>query len=57
MILVTDKLTEEQANGIFMEYAPTLGDALNMAFDKMGADAKINVIPEGPAVIPKMIIQ
>ena len=54
VILVTDKLTKEAVNGIFMEYAPTLTEALSMAFEKMGADATVNVIPEGPVVIPKV---
>ena len=51
VIVVTDKLTATEAETLFLEYAPNLKTALETAFNKMGADATVNVIPEGPAVM------
>ena len=52
VILVTDKLTKQEANRIFLDYAATLDEALELAYQKVGRNARVNIIPEGPVVIP-----
>lgn len=52
VILVTDRLTKEEAGRIFLEHAATLEEALELAYRKVGRAARVNVIPEGPVVIP-----
>jgi NAD-dependent dihydropyrimidine dehydrogenase PreA subunit len=55
VILVTDKYGKTDAARLFMEQTEDLRTALNMAYEWLGRNAKVNVIPDGPVVIPKAI--
>ncbi len=54
VILVTDKLSTDVVEDLFMEHATTLNEALAKAYEILGSDASVNIIPEGPVVIPKL---
>jgi nickel-dependent lactate racemase len=54
VILVTDKLSTDIVEDLFMERATTLDEALAKAYEILGSDASVNIIPEGPVVIPKL---
>ena len=52
VIIVTDKLNKTETEALFMRHAADLQAALDMAFELVGENASVNVIPEGPVVIP-----
>lgn len=54
VILVSDKIDKSLVEKMFMLHAKDPEEALKLAFQLEGADAKINVIPEGPVIIPVM---
>ncbi|MDR3644104.1 MAG: nickel-dependent lactate racemase [Clostridia bacterium] len=54
IILVSDKVSRTDAERLFMTHCRTPDEALRIALGLEGPDAKINVIPEGPVVIPVM---
>ena len=51
VILVTDNLTPEQVRGANMIPASTPDEALAMAYEMVGRDARVVVIPDGVAVL------
>ncbi|MBA5851902.1 nickel-dependent lactate racemase [Clostridium sp. cel8] len=51
VIMVTDMCSPEIIKNIHMKHAYTFDEALNMAYDIVGRDAKVAVIPDGVAVI------
>ena len=51
VILVTDMCDPQMITAMHMKHAYTLQEALDMAFDMEGRDAKIAVIPDGVSVI------
>ena len=51
VILVTDNLTPEQVRGANMIPAATPDEALALAYEMVGADARVVVIPDGVAVL------
>jgi len=52
VIVVTDSIKPQLIENMHMRYATCLEQALDMAFELKGKDAKITVIPQGPVVIP-----
>ena len=54
VILLSENVDAETAGRMFMRQANTPEQALEMALEIAGPDAKINMIPEGPVVIPVM---
>lgn len=53
VIIVTDQCSPEMIKSMHMKHANTFEEALNMAFEIKGKDAKITVIPDGVSVIVK----
>ena len=53
VILVTDICDSEMIKSMHMQHASSLNEALDMAFDLQGKDAKIAAIPDGVSVIVK----
>lgn len=51
VILVSDKVDEKLVTDLHMQLARTMDDALKLAFDIMGEDAKVVVIPDGLGVV------
>lgn len=51
IILVTDGLTEKQVNSVNMIPARTPDEALEKAYQMVGSDARVVVIPDGVAVL------
>ena len=54
IIYVTEGLTPETVRKYLMTPAATLDEALAIALERQGADAKILAIPEGPYVLPRL---
>jgi len=52
VVLLSDNVSRQTAEKMFMRHAGTPGQALDIALELEGSEAKINVIPEGPVVIP-----
>lgn len=52
VILISDYFDRTASEKMFMLHASSPEKALEMAFYLKGADAKINVLPEGPVIIP-----
>lgn len=55
VILVSRGISGEEAKRLFLRSARSLDEALEMAFALKGADASVNVIPEGPTVLPTIM--
>jgi lactate racemase len=53
VILVTDMCDPDIVKAMHLKYARTFDEALNMAFDIKGKDAKVVVIPDGVSVVVK----
>ncbi len=51
VIMVTDMCDPKLIKNMHMQQANTFEEALNKAYDIMGKDAKVAVIPDGVAVI------
>ena len=51
VIMVSDLCDAALIRDMRMEHAPTLRDAIRMALDNVGAEAKFTVIPDGVSVI------
>jgi nickel-dependent lactate racemase len=54
IIVVTRNIDKVTLNRMFVEHAESLQEALEMAFELKGRNASINIIPEGPVIIPKV---
>jgi len=52
VIYVTEGLSAEELSELFVESAETVEDAIKMALNQHGTDAKIAVVPKGPYVLP-----
>lgn len=52
VILVSRGLSKDRAKSLFLRGASGMDEALGLAFEIAGADATVNVIPEGPMVMP-----
>lgn len=50
--LVSDGLSAETINSLFVESAPTVESALSASLAEYGPDATVAVIPKGPYVLP-----
>ena len=48
VILVSPSIATHHADTLFVRAVPTAEEALRMAFDRHGADARVAVIPKGP---------
>ncbi len=55
VILVSEGVDAAVAKNFFFGYASSLEEALEMAYGIKGKDARVNVIPDGPVVIPRPI--
>jgi nickel-dependent lactate racemase len=55
VILVSDTISQEQAGKMFLQTAPTLQAALDVALKAYGPHVKVNVMPDGPVVIPQAV--
>ena len=53
VIFVTRPELEKTINDMKMQYAPNVNEALMLAYDIMGKDAKVSIIPNGISVIVK----
>ena len=53
VIMVTDECDPQMIKNMHMKHAYNFEDALNMAFEIKGKDAKVSVIPDGVSVIVK----
>lgn len=53
-IIVTEGVEPERIREMHMEWAPSLEDALEVAFREKGSRARVTVLPEGPALIPEV---
>ncbi len=51
VILVSDQVDEKLVTDLHMQLARTMDQALDMAYDLMGKDAKVVVIPDGLGVV------
>lgn len=52
--VVTDGLSRETINGLFVEWAPSVEQAVADAIAERGVDATIAVIPKGPYVLARV---
>ncbi len=52
-IIVTEGVEPERIRGMHMEWAPSVEDALEMAFREKGRRARVTALAEGPALIPE----
>lgn len=52
VILVSRGIDQETAERMFMTYAKSMEEALEIAFRRMGKEASVSIMPEGPVVIP-----
>ena len=57
VILVSEGIERELAERMFFKYAETIDEAMRIAFSIVGRDASISVMPEGPVIIPRMVLQ
>ena len=55
VILVSEGVDAAIAKDFFFEYAGSVEEALEMAYESKGADARVNVIPDGPVIIPRPV--
>ena len=53
VIMVTDECDPQMIKNMHMKHAYNFENALNMAFEIKGKDAKVSVIPDGVSVIVK----
>ena len=53
VIMVTDLCDPQMIKNMHMKHASSFEEALQMAFDIKGKDAKVAVIPDGVSVIVK----
>lgn len=51
VVVCTEGLPAETLRGLFVEPAPSVEQAVSLALDKHGPDARIAVIPKGPYVL------
>jgi nickel-dependent lactate racemase len=51
--VVTDGLSPEVINGLFVESVSSVEEAVSQALDRYGSDASIAVMPKGPYVLAK----
>ena len=51
VIMVTDMCDERLITGMHIEHAKTFDEALNRAFEIMGRNATVSLIPDGVSVI------
>ncbi len=54
IILVSDGLTRKQKEEMHVSWAPTVEDALTVAFSRHGDDANVAVIPKGPYILAEI---
>lgn len=54
IIVVTENIDRNTLKNMYAEHASNLQEALKMAFEIKGSDAMVNIIPEGPVIIPVM---
>jgi nickel-dependent lactate racemase len=54
IILVSEGISRRLADGMFFVYADTPDEALGIALAEAGPGASINVLPEGPVIIPRI---
>lgn len=52
--IVTDGLSPEVINGLFVEWAPSVEDAVCKSLEEYGAAARVAVIPKGPYVLAQV---
>ena len=52
VVYVSDGLSSEILNGLFVETAPTVEAAVSDGLRRYGADARVAVVPKGPYVLP-----
>lgn len=52
VIVVTDNVPKDKLKDMYLEHADDIGQALDMAFEIKGKNAMVNIIPEGPVIIP-----
>jgi nickel-dependent lactate racemase len=52
VILISRGINKGKAERMFLRSADSMDEALEMAFDLKGSGASVNVIPEGPTVMP-----
>ncbi|MCP3965262.1 MAG: nickel-dependent lactate racemase [Lentisphaerae bacterium] len=53
VVMVTEEKSRKFVEDMKMQYASSINEALNMADEIVGQDKKINIIPDGVAVIAK----
>ncbi|MCP4191485.1 MAG: nickel-dependent lactate racemase [Planctomycetaceae bacterium] len=49
--IVTDGLSSDTINSLFVRSVPSVEEAINLAFDRYGPQASLAVIPKGPYVL------
>jgi nickel-dependent lactate racemase len=52
IIVVTENVPADKLKVMYLEHADNVQDALDRAFEIKGGDALVNLIPEGPVIIP-----
>jgi nickel-dependent lactate racemase len=53
VIMVTRPELKEMVRDLKMEFAPSVDEALALAYAEKGADAHMVILPDGIAVIPE----
>lgn len=53
-IIVVSQLSKDEVGNIGLIYANSVEEAIEMALKKIGPNAKILVLPDGPLVLPKL---
>lgn len=54
VFLFTEGINFEVVENLLVEWAPSVEDAIEVALDRYGPDARLAVIPKGPYILPVM---
>ncbi len=54
VIVVSEGLTENDINSCYMSSAKSVEKALELAYERVGRDSRLVVLPSGPAVLPTL---
>lgn len=54
VIVVSEGLTENDITSCYMTSAKSVEKALEFAYERVGRDSKLVVLPSGPAILPTL---
>ncbi len=54
VIVVSEGLTENDITSCYMTKAKSVEQALELAYERVGHDSRLVVLPSGPAILPTL---